>query len=136
MLLIADVALFGQKKSTFAGRLPTELARKLGTFPSTPPRVVAMAEKLVVYALPASEYVASLLTGLHSRGIKHAVSLVEMDRKKRKLPSGGFKVPEITYENPARGACRLFFFPILNQMLSRLIPPPPAVCRAPPSRHQ
>jgi hypothetical protein len=64
-----------------------------------------MAEKLVVYALPGSEYVASLLTGLHSRGIKHAVKLVDMERKKRKLPSGGFKVPEITYENPAKGAC-------------------------------
>lgn len=60
-------------------------------------------ERLVVYALTGSEYVAATLTGLASRGIKHAVQFVSFDPKKRVLPSGGKTVPEITYENPEKG---------------------------------
>ena len=62
-----------------------------------------MAERLVVYALKGSEYVAATLAALQSRKIKHAVKLVSIDAKKRALPSGGIMVPELTYENPAKG---------------------------------
>lgn len=55
-----------------------------------------MASPIVIYALPGSQFVFKVLAALKARDVEHFVQLVPLDPKKRELPSGGIKVPEMT----------------------------------------
>ena len=50
-----------------------------------------------VYFLPGSQYSAKVLIGLDSRKIPHITQEVHIKPSKRRLPSGGILVPEITF---------------------------------------
>lgn len=54
-------------------------------------------QDIKIYVIFASQYSAKVLIGLDSRKILHSVEKVDIMPSKRKLPSGGLLVPEMTY---------------------------------------
>jgi glutathione S-transferase len=52
-------------------------------------------QPLIIYALPGSQFVFKVLAAMGSRKIDHFIEFVDLDPKKRKLPSGGLLLPEL-----------------------------------------
>lgn len=54
-----------------------------------------MAEPLIIYVVPGSQFSGKVLAALDACGVHHYAEFVSLQPSKRKLPSGGTLVPEL-----------------------------------------